>query len=469
MKKFLVVIVALLLFKTLNAQVTMRIDTIISPYFEFDYEDWLNSDPQHPLFIGMSPIFLETWRHYEPQLHSGSPRRLVQYNYIEGGADVYGIAFWASNYNWEEPIFPPDSLYLFDAMPDTFMLKIQMPIGVLDNSAVYDRWHQPERINFPYSCEDSMHFEEVPQYRSWRYFFDKPIHVGDSFYVGASDNSQKYMYMLYEFNHDTAREEGVTFPGQNPARFVYMNTGSEYSVYDSCWMPVKKVKVKEDARMSANLADGLNAFVTGEWIPAETYMFWAIVPLIGTYDTVWIVDTPACNSVTGFGIMSHFGDTVMLRWNPLEGRSEYQVSYGPLGTEPDSGTFETVTINRWRYIDTVHNGEAIKAHVRTVCRELDTLRYSEWSNGVVWQTRFCEVESHEEGGVRVLPNPATEKVEIVTSCGVKGIEVYGSNGKRWRDFPPDTTVFDVSDWAKGTYVVVIHTLSGSVTKKLVVE
>lgn len=470
-----------MMFGMVSAQGYLRIDTVISPYIDLDYQAWMDSGK--PLVIGISPL---TFEHYGVQNRVYGD--LVQYNYIAGGADIYGLEVWVNiieplgHFTTESP-YPPEYLYLYDARPDTFELKAQIPL--VNVNPTMERWNCYYHHRPPIQdtiCKDFMTLNSDLMHR-YRYFFDSPIHVDDSFYVGASDMTARY----YEMFDDT------TYTEATPRRFYldygYMSSEAIVNVPgpsqhrgDDCQLPYRKKKVRWGDEyipggVSAPVVSSYPMMIPGVWeVCATTRELYMIFPLIKTYDTIWVEELPDCNPVTGFSIMSRFGDTVMLRWNPVEGRSEYQVSYGPQGTEPDRGTFEHVTTNRWRYIDTLHTGEVMVAYVRTVCREMDTLRYSDWSEAVEWQGREervaivqPDVDICMSSRVYLRPNPATDKVEIVTPCGVKGIEVYGSYGIRWREFPAGTTVLDVSDWAKGAYVVVIHTLSGSVTKKLVVE
>ncbi len=116
------------------------------------------------------------------------------------------------------------------------------------------------------------------------------------------------------------------------------------------------------------------------------------------------------------------------------------------------------------------------AYVRTVCRELDTLRFSEWSEAVEWQTRYEGItppgrEERLSEGVRLMPNPAQEGVTVLSNYRMEAVDIYHSNGKKIVSTTPQSYAarFGVADWPKGVYIVVVHTILGDVTKKLVVE
>ena len=63
----------------------------------------------------------------------------------------------------------------------------------------------PLRYNIPLNCNNP--FEDRSDYnwnRKWEFYFNKPVHVEDSFYVGASDVSMWDGYYLdYSEEHPT--------------------------------------------------------------------------------------------------------------------------------------------------------------------------------------------------------------------------------------------------------------------------
>lgn len=476
MKKQIFLMILVAYGATLAAQGYVRVDTVYKPYYDFDYEEWLSSDPDHPLQLNYGKVSIGNYNIIGSRTRPVEGERL-EYNYIDGQVNVYGITIIGKPSHggvdyppFDYPFIPSEYLMLYDATPDSLILKKQVLFDHLDTHAFRGEEYLPDRWSMGvFLCDADMVTRTTGGglYR-WDFFFDKPVQVSDSFYVGLTQHLE-----ILE----------LTWPPEEPVplydRFyagIYTTDGmaSGRIIYDSsCWMPLRNCKLRL-TRSYDSIAASLLGLRMNEWVNFGSHEFFLCLPIIRVFDTIWAVDTPACLPVRDFSIMSRFGDTVMLRWLPPEERNEFQVSYGPEGFDPDSGTLVLVTANRWRYIDTLHTGQVMEARVRTVCRELDTLRYSSWSNGVEWQTRYEGIVSPDEdvrlaARVYLRPNPATDRVEVVSPYGVKGIDVYGAHGIRWREFPAGTTAFDVSDWAKGTYVVMVHTLSGSVTKKLIVE
>ena len=492
MKKIISIVILTLVSSVVSAQGYVRIDTVIRPYIQFDYTAWIDSG--NPMVTG--GMDLQYYYHTEDTFYiDGVAGDLLQYNYIEGGADIVGLTVWMTTIcgphsqgdsNRSSGLFPSEYLYLYDATPDSFVQKGLFTIDVFNPAYNNTLWPSreppvgsiytcdaPMYTSYHLICDDSCVYE-------YHHYFDKPVHVDDSFYVGVSCNYFEYIELYVEWLAGW-QTGGQTEPlpprlfGQycamtteGPGGIINPNL-SRYG--EECQMPWLKQKIRWRYDNShINYLD--NHYPLNEWVPTKGRDFWLVFPLIQTYDTIWTVEYPPCDSVTRFGLMSRFGDTVILRWNPNSEYNEYQVSYGPEGTAPDSGTFVSCNTNKWRYIDTVLNGATMVAYVRTVCREPDTIRYSEWSNGVTWLTRNSGIADHaSDNRLRIIPNPATEYVTLFSDYFINGIDIYRSGGSKHTSVTPlsHTASFTVKNWPKGLYIVVVHTPLGDITKKLVVE
>jgi len=73
--------------------------------------------------------------------------------------------------------------------------------------------------------------------------------------------------------------------------------------------------------------------------------------------------------------------------------------------------------------------------------------------------------------VNLLPNPASERVQVTSSFGLRGIEVYNAAGVKVQEQRAVgyTATLDISALPEGSYLVRVATPSGTVTKKLVVQ
>lgn len=294
---------------------------------------------------------------------------------------------------------------------------------------------------------------------SWEFFFNKPVHVTDSFYVGFSTN---FVNVSVNEEHPLA----VYHPHYKCTTTNYLGAPVE-DHYDSCGMPRVKVKVRGRNPWDT-VAYRMCGMRLNEWKDTMVEQFWRVLPIIMVYDTIWTVDTPACRPVWDFKMLSRYGNTVRLRWSHDGPHNEWQVSYGPQGMRPEDGTMVTCNTNTWSYDDTT--GEMMVAYVRTVCRELDTVRYSLWGEGVEWYVQQGIADEAKDATAVILrPNPARDWVEVEATQRVQGIDVYAASGAKVKSLPEGVRGFSVSEWAKGTYLLVVRTPEGKATRKLVVE
>lgn len=76
-----------------------------------------------------------------------------------------------------------------------------------------------------------------------------------------------------------------------------------------------------------------------------------------------------------------------------------------------------------------------------------------------------------ESQVEMMPNPASSQVTISSTEEIISIEVYDLSGKKVfeQNCESDEVQLDVSNWAKGVYSVQANTLSGTTSKKLIVQ
>ena len=73
--------------------------------------------------------------------------------------------------------------------------------------------------------------------------------------------------------------------------------------------------------------------------------------------------------------------------------------------------------------------------------------------------------------VGLQPNPASERVLVTSSFGLRRLEVYNAAGAKVAEQPATgySATLDVAALPEGSYLVRIATPSGSVTKKLLVQ
>ena len=71
----------------------------------------------------------------------------------------------------------------------------------------------------------------------------------------------------------------------------------------------------------------------------------------------------------------------------------------------------------------------------------------------------------------VFPNPAKENITIQSSFKMRNIEIYNEQGQKVKEYKPASynTTIDISNLAKGNYIIKIITKSGIATKKILVQ
>ena len=120
MKRNVLTTVFVMLAVAVSAQGYVRIDTVVTPYIEYDYQSRIDS--AKPLWI-----FCQ-----HPTINCNGRAEsiegdLLQYNYIDGDVEICGIEVWMY-IQFDMTPYPPYYLYLYDALPDTFELMAQVPI-----------------------------------------------------------------------------------------------------------------------------------------------------------------------------------------------------------------------------------------------------------------------------------------------------------------------------------------------------
>ena len=161
----------------------------------------------------------------------------------------------------------------------------------------------------------------------------------------------------------------------------------------------------------------------------------------------------------------------VLLWNTNSEHHSWQVSYGADGTLPDDGILVNCPIQVTQ-ICGLDSGQRYVAYIRAVCEHDSTLVYSDWSDGIVLDPAGTEgIDPADASFTTLIPNPATDLVQVVSALPFVRIEVYDMKGIRMLDLPAvgTTATFNVGGWPSDLYIVVVHSSVGNVTRKLIVR
>lgn len=281
-------------------------------------------------------------------------------------------------------------------------------------------------------------------------YFDSTVTVNDSFYVGWSPGrsvSQDSFPFGFTMN----------ILSWNNARWDHMNPDELCAAHDTY--------VQRYASFDPT---------TQGWSYYTIYLHevWFIFPIIDSTGWYLYCDTMECprikdlNVSTGYGmaVCSWLGDT-------LDGHGEWQLSYGPVGTEPGMGRVIT-TEARSLVLGDLEDTVTYVAYVRGYCDECR--KWGEWSYGVEFRLSDPEGVRTLEGlerSVQVMPNPTHGKVEVESTVGMQRVMVYDGQGVQVliRQVSGTATEIELVGCPAGMYYVTVFTPAGTVCRKQVVE
>ena len=393
---------------------------------------------------------------------------ILQYNYTDdpAGMRVVGISAHVSMTRRSiNPNATPEYLLLYEATPDTFELKAQVRWFEADTAGRPDGYYMVNPLNCHNPTNDNgisyVNYALNPYYavKIFDMYFDKPITVYDSFYVGGTS---RFMSGLFGPEHETCLSD---------CRYITFVTSNTNSWDTTCYMP-SLWKIWD-----------YSAYGTNQWYWAPSTQFLMILPIIEVVDTTF-ANAPECPVVSGLFLRGNYTDTVTVQWDYDSLHSEYQLWYGPEADFETHNAMVSLRTNKWVFSDASYADTQMIAYVRTVCHEYDTLRYSEWGRPIRFRLHHEEQDTTGHGNivvpeagddlarfVQLMPNPASGSVMINSSYRIDRVEAYDVRGEKVYDQPSDarTAAFDVSAWPKGAYVILVRTPAGTATKRLVVQ
>ena len=442
----------------------------------------------------------------------------ARYNYTERPLTVVGIAgtFMVmdsyTNSITYDTMATQEYLLLYDATPDTYLMVAQVPIHVRDSHRYamivtdyhYDAWATDH-------CCLATGDTSVVIAPLYTYYFDMPVTVEDSFYIGHTYN--------YQFLDGLPRywfSSGALRGPQYDARFPIENCDSTPCQH----IPVQKYRFDFGGRTPEYVA----------YYDVGRYLM--LFPLV--------VPSP-CGTVKELRVTDADSGRARLVWEPDIQHVSWEVAWGPQGTPPDSCNILTCQ-EPSAMLDGIPADSHYVAYVRGVCDHLDSIYYSDWSEGVdifyisrhlvqvlandpargrvsgggvylirdtatlsatpwtmyrflQWSdgdinnprqivvtqdTLFTAIFVSHDGidhpdgtelPVQLLPNPANGMVRVIAPCRMTYIELIDAQGRLALSYQADgdTFLLDISRLTKGSYVVKVHSEQGTSTHRLVVE
>ena len=187
-------------------------------------------------------------------------------------------------------------------------------------------------------------------------------------------------------------------------------------------------------------------------------------------------DTTLCHEVSNLRVAERGAGCATLMWDAGDG-GPWVVAYGKITDAWEDFTFDTVT-SPMLTLTGLEVGTQYFALVRGYCSV--TGEYGEWTNPLEVEIYHPGSGSEPEGidrpgdlgrFTRLMPNPAREQVSVLSSYKMSRIEVYALDGRKVleQEVGGISTVAEVNDLPRGTYIMAVYLPHGVATKKLVLE
>ena len=367
----------------------------------------------------------------------------LDYMYTPRGINIIGLAVSAAAIGYREPLMQ-ESLLLYDARHDSLSLLKSVPWHALDSFYHMKVECHCKRTSL---AGEICCFATERYYRTVRvceYYFDRPIYVEDSFYVGRTD---------YSITHPNNNE--------NPA------VGGYNQIYtwgcDHC--PTLRHRRKIFGHFTSYGYDGL----------LHTDSLWHDVydPAYGMVFAIYRDSVPPpCAVPTGFRAERRQDSCLSVCWDADTTHLAWELSFGVLGSPRDRYTTITCDSSHHTFCG-LSEDETYAVYVRGVCNDSGTL-HSDWSNiNLVYLNMPLagtdDVTSSD--GITLRPNPASRQVTVSAVLPLLHVEVYDLAGRLVETRQPSGTTLqlDLKTYPGGTYLVKVTTQNGTSTKKLVVK
>ena len=444
-------------------------------YYQWWSEAWL-ADTSHRLAAYLN-------HSYAPGLIHGE---YLQYYYTDVPLQIIGIAtscrtysYYTSVYDWGRNPLYPEYVRLYDASEDSFSLLEEKQY---DRNTPNRYMNLNTRTHFDgisntccyWYCPDQIKTIEIREY-----YFDKPVTVNDSFYVGHTTENM-YWRNLNIFA-DTIDSKLIT----PIAYFLFWDeNGVEIPPFCShlCGSTPNHLKKYRSIEWQTdpvlpNYGDTIDSTRVWHWIEDPYYMLeFPIVVIDSSY-----IRHYQCPPVTNLRIANLGEGTAVLYWDTHQDHNLWQTGYGPQGTPPDS----CLLINNPMQVASITGLDSCThydAYVRGVCYH-DSTCYSDWAGPI--DIYICDTTGNGGGNggdslhtvtalsvlTNIIPNPATLQATVYSSFQINHISAVDANGRMVLDTPMSgyAASFDVKGWTPGLYFVIVHTPVGKVAKKLVVK
>ena len=260
------------------------------------------------------------------------------------------------------------------------------------------------KIQFHYGYHSNQYYSYnlTKVYDFYEAYFEKPIIVHDTFYVGGTHHNN-YIWGIDGENLHPAFAKTVPWTDYNPIYIDPLYEGTNALHTDPPYYIIKYFSTTPCANYN-NSSDSIydtthfiKKYYSDHWWPFFAIFDTNFFPGVGSFDD-------SCMAPAGFHIENLGLTDVSLAWN-AGGATMWELSIAPMGENLSNGLLEQMPIN-YAYIDSLETGLWYTARVRTLC---DTDVFGPWSAPLTFYLGNAE-------DTVTCPSPAGLKVES-TSVG----------------------------------------------------
>ena len=302
----------------------------------------------------------------------------------------------------------------------------------------------------------------------FEHYFEVPVYVIDSFYIGASDFSSPlytegigdhtpYQYPLYGAFHGTMAMFGGNYsvPCDGDTMYPTMNPA-----YTSCLFPIFRLIWYQP---DPNIQRYGWSYVHAPFMP----MYYPIIQV----DTT-IPPADQCPPVENLQLSLLEEGCATFTWDNFPNYAMFEVRYCTTGDNAAPWNSFYTTDNMFRLCDIDSTSDYLFT-VRAICTRSD--RTTEWAPDISFTLRpedttaIVAPSSGLANNTFITPNPAHDRVTVSSHFGVLGVEVFDARGNlmlKKESYGLDPTI-DISALPQGSYIVRIETMSGTTSKVLI--
>ena len=356
--------------------------------------------------------------------------RMVQEYVAHDTVTVYGVAITFENNLGPMPVNDTSfHVWLFKSNGPSYATSTTQYYEFRPIDTVTLNRSNPRFCWFLY--EDTCEKENTYQAPCYEFYFDTPEQINrvtDTFYVGRSKDYVQYAPGELGLN---LREYGARYDNSLPGH-----------IYED-------VSAGQDVN---------NRFVLQDWYDNKRWG-WAF-PIIGF----------RCGPIQWYNLDFYEGRIAQVRWRSVEEGTLYNVRLvGDDGSDTTYITSDT-TYTFMQLLEGVRYNVMLRKQCHYATSNYDTTVYGEWLSYIYFggNDDSVGIAQPEMEEFSLVPNPTSGAVLLTADAEMTGVEVYTAAGVPFLRLPATgrSMHLDTTAWPTGTYLLVIATGQGTVTRRL---